>query len=111
MRKLIGLWCRLIFGFSVWPLHVGVFLWVTAFAAVLAKSLIPGSERLTKLTELALAGTTGLLLAIVGEYAGRLYMLANAAAQFVIKRQSRRATVSLACYRSSPEEKSEHAAV
>ena len=111
IRKLIGLWCRLIFGFSVWPLHVGVFLWVTAFAAVLAKSLIPGSERLTKLTELALAGTTGLLLAIVGEYAGRLYMLANAAAQFVIKRQSRRATVSLACYRSSPEEKSEHAAV
>lgn len=111
MRKLIGLWCRLIFGFSVWPLHVGVVLWIAAFAAVIAQNLIAGFEYLSKPTSLALVGTTGLLLSIIGEYAGRLYMLGNAASQFVIKRQSRRATVSLTCYRPSNQEKSDHAAV
>ena len=111
MRKLIGLWCRLVFGFSVWPLHFSVVLWIAAFLALLAQHIVAGFEYLSKPTSLALVGATGLLLSLVGEYAGRLYMLGNAASQFVIRRQSRRATVSLTCYQPSTLEKSDHAAV
>ena len=111
MAKLLGLWCRLTFGFSVWPLRVGSALWIASFTASLAPSFIADFEYLSKSTTVVLVGATGLLLAIIGEYVGRLYMLRNAPAQFVIKRQSRRATVSLTYCRPSTQESNENVAV
>ena len=110
MRKLVGLWCRLVFGFSVWPIHAGAALWMCAFTTVLMSNFIAGLDQLSKIGLLLLLGTTGLLLAIIGEYAGRLYMRQNAAPQFVIKRHKRRATVSLASYcRPSAQDTQDHA--
>jgi undecaprenyl-phosphate 4-deoxy-4-formamido-L-arabinose transferase len=111
LKKLLGLWCRLAFGFSVWPLHAGIATWTTAFAALTVTHFTTGNAELSKVVSFALIGATGLLIAIIGEYAGRLYMRRNAAPQYVIKRRSQRATVSLSCYQPSHRGQSTHAAV
>ncbi len=111
LKKLIGLWCRLAFGFSVWPLHAGIATWLGAFLMLAATHFTADLANFSSLASLTLVGASGLLIGIVGEYAGRLYMLRNAAPQYVIKRRSCRATVSLSCYQTPHQSQSTHAAV
>jgi DNA-binding NarL/FixJ family response regulator/glycosyltransferase involved in cell wall biosynthesis len=109
--KLVGLWCRLAFGFSVWPLHAGITTWIIAFAALGVTHFANGFAEFSKVAVFSLIGATGLLIGIIGEYAGRLYMRRNGAPQYVIRRRTHRATVSLTCYQTSHQGYDRHAVV
>ena len=111
LRKLTGLWCLLVFGFSMWPIHAGIATWTTAFAALSVTQFVDGMAELSKPASFTLVGASGLLIGILSEYIGRLYMRANAVPQYVIKRRSQRATVSLTCYNPSDQGQRTHAAL
>jgi undecaprenyl-phosphate 4-deoxy-4-formamido-L-arabinose transferase len=86
--KLVGLWCRLALGFSIWPLRAVVLLGlITCFSAFCAS--VGGTPPGHPWTEGALwvfRGVLLLLLAVLGEYIGWLLLLARKAPQYVIKK-------------------------
>lgn len=90
-RKLIGLWCRLFVGFSVWPVRIAAVIGVlfcTERALAQPAFTQGGAEWIHRCV-------TILLVALVGEYVGRIYLLLNAAPQFVIKHRELRSAVDI----------------
>jgi len=92
LRKLIGLWCRMFVGFSIWPVRLvalgGLLLCVTGAylqPAVQSGAAVWGAR-----------GATLFLLALVGEYIGRIHLLLHASPQFVIRHRGLRSAVDLA---------------
>jgi glycosyltransferase involved in cell wall biosynthesis len=95
MRRLLRLWMSMFVNFSVMPLRVsamtgvvlsalGAFGGAMAIAEALFSSPPPGWASLFAAV-LLLSGVQLLILGIVGEYLGRLYLTANGKPQSVIK--------------------------
>jgi glycosyltransferase involved in cell wall biosynthesis len=94
-RRLLRLWMSMFVNFSVMPLRVstitgfvlsalGVIGGVMAVAEALLSSPPPGWASLF-VAVLLLSGVQLMILGIVGEYLGRLYLTANGKPQFVVK--------------------------
>jgi undecaprenyl-phosphate 4-deoxy-4-formamido-L-arabinose transferase len=105
MRRLLRLWMSMFINFSVMPLRLST---ITGFilsamgalggAMVIAEALTsspPAGWASLMAALLLLAGVQLLILGVVGEYLGRLYLTANGKPQAVIKevRRSRSARV------------------
>jgi undecaprenyl-phosphate 4-deoxy-4-formamido-L-arabinose transferase len=90
-RKLIGLWCRLFVGFSVWPVRIAALVGMLFCAerALAQPDFMHGGD------EWIHRGATLLLVALVGEYVGRIYLQLNAAPQFVIKHRELRSAIDI----------------
>jgi len=98
MHKLIGLWMNGFTSFSVKPLRIatfsGIFTAALGFLYLLYiiysyfigyTSLLGWSSTMAVL--LILGGVILLVLGLVGEYVGRIFMCTNAAPQFVVRRR------------------------
>ncbi|MFT3926894.1 MAG: glycosyltransferase family 2 protein [Myxococcales bacterium] len=96
MRKLVRLWLSIFLNFSVAPLRVAsVFglglavLGVLAFAAVAYEAVVQGGTprgwASVMGAVLLLSGAQMLMLGIIGEYLGRLFMTTNARPQYIIR--------------------------
>lgn len=97
--KLLSLWINGATTFSVKPLRISTFLGVLSFlvgfifSVVLVIRKILNPEMLAgwasqMCVTMVMCGTILLLLGVVGEYVGRIYMSANRAPQYVIRRES-----------------------
>ena len=95
LRRLLRLWMSMFVNFSVMPLRVstitgfvlsalGAIGWVITIAEALFSSTPPGWASLFAAV-LLLSGVQLVILGIVGEYLGRLYLTANGKPQFIIK--------------------------
>lgn len=111
MRRLIRLWMNMFVNFSVMPLRISTFTGfiLSAFGALggaivvgeaLFRSPPPGWASLMAAV-LLLSGVQLLILGIVGEYLGRLYLTVNRKPQSVVKEVRRRQSTSEA-ERASP---------
>jgi glycosyltransferase involved in cell wall biosynthesis len=111
MRRLIRLWMSMFVNFSVMPLRISTFTGIilSAFGALggaiavgeaLFRSPPPGWASLMAAV-LLLSGVQLLILGIVGEYLGRLYLTVNRKPQSVVK-EVRRRQPSNAVERASP---------
>jgi undecaprenyl-phosphate 4-deoxy-4-formamido-L-arabinose transferase len=92
--KLVGLWCRLALGFSIWPLRAlvaaGLLVCVSALyvdAGGAADSLPWAASALW-----LYRGVLLLLVAVIGEYVGWLLLLSRKTPQYVIKKTFAAAT-------------------
>jgi glycosyltransferase involved in cell wall biosynthesis len=96
MRKLVRLWLSIFLNFSVAPLRVAsvlglglAVLGVIAFAAVTYEALVQGGTprgwASVMGAVLLLSGAQMLMLGIIGEYLGRLFMTTNARPQYIIR--------------------------
>ncbi|NBV85024.1 MAG: glycosyltransferase [Verrucomicrobia bacterium] len=90
-RKLIGLWCRLFVGFSVWPVRLVAVVGLVVCAIEAYRQ--PGAQ--SEGAAWATRATSLLLLALVGEYLGRIHLLLHASPQFVIKHKGLRSAVDI----------------
>lgn len=106
-RKLIGLWCRLFVGFSVWPVRFVAFF---GLLACLAGAGIRATALLGRMEWLIL-GTILFLVALVGEYVGRIHQLLNASPQFVIRHRELRSAVDLGAVQREMETMHRHEAL
>src|SRR6266404_7977272 len=111
VRRLIRLWMSMFVNFSVMPLRISTFTGIilSAFGALggaivvgeaLFRSPPPGWASLMAAV-LLLSGVQLLILGIVGEYLGRLYLTVNRKPQSVVKEVRRRQSTSEA-ERASP---------
>jgi undecaprenyl-phosphate 4-deoxy-4-formamido-L-arabinose transferase len=111
MRRLIRLWMNMFVNFSVMPLRISTFtgfvlsaLGAVGGAIVVAEALFqsppPGWASLMAAV-LLLSGVQLLILGIVGEYLGRLYLTINRKPQSVVKEVHRRQP-GVAVERASP---------
>jgi len=111
MRRLIRLWMNMFVNFSVMPLRISTFsgfilsaLGLLGGAIVVGEALLqsppPGWASLMAAV-LLLSGVQLLILGIVGEYLGRLYLTVNRKPQSVVKEVRRREPSSTA-ERASP---------
>src|SRR5262245_10990993 len=96
LRKLMALWLNMCVNFSVMPLRVsavlglllmvcGVLLSVGVVFETLAGRDIPAGWPFLAIIVLLFSGAQLLILGIIGEYLGRLFLSINAMPQFVIK--------------------------
>jgi undecaprenyl-phosphate 4-deoxy-4-formamido-L-arabinose transferase len=96
LRKLIGLWGSMFVSFSVMPLRVSTLLGFALIALSAAGSLWVAIEKLTgrhvpegwpflAIITMLFAGAQLLILGIVGEYLGRLYLAINETPQAVVQ--------------------------
>lgn len=96
LRKLVRLWLSIFLNFSVAPLRVasvlGICLGVLgaiAFAAVLFEALVSGNTpqgwASVMGAVLLASGAQMLMLGIIGEYLGRLFMTSNARPQYIVR--------------------------
>lgn len=96
LKKLIGLWLNMFVNFSILPLRASTCL---GFASVLLAMLIiagmivekisggnapPGFAYLVVIT-MTFAGAQLLMLGVLGEYLGRLYLASNETPQYVVR--------------------------
>jgi glycosyltransferase involved in cell wall biosynthesis len=99
LRRLIRLWLNMFINFSVMPLRlstltgialsvVGAFASVWVFAEAMFRSTPPGWGSLMAAV-LLLSGVQLLILGLVGEYLGRLYLTMNGKPQFIVKEVER----------------------
>lgn len=97
-RKLLGLWMSGFTAFSEKPLRIATYLGVISSAVgfvsaivVLVKKLMnpdmPVGYASTLIVMLVLFGIVMLLLGLLGEYIGRMYISINNAPQFVVKEE------------------------
>lgn len=88
--KLLGLWCRLALGCSVWPLRVllGSGLGVCGYGLWMDARLRDGGTVTDAGVLWLYRGVLLMLLAAVGEYVGWLVQLSRTPPQFVVKNQS-----------------------
>ena len=98
-RKLIGLWLRLFLGFSVWPVRFVALLGVGVCGC---GAFLESANSAASLVWLERACVV-FLLALIGEYVGRMHLVLNAAPQFVVKRRGLRAAVNLGGVRREME--------
>jgi undecaprenyl-phosphate 4-deoxy-4-formamido-L-arabinose transferase len=86
--KLVGLWCRLALGFSIWPLRALILLGLlVCVAALYVDSGGPPDSRPWATGALWLfRGLLLLSVAVLGEYVGWLLLLSRKAPQYVIKK-------------------------
>ena len=96
LKGLISLWLNGFTAFSVKPLEIGSFLggffafvgFVVAIVTIIRKIIIPdiqaGWSSIIS-TILIIGGFIMLMLGLIGEYIGRIYICINNAPQFVIK--------------------------
>jgi glycosyltransferase involved in cell wall biosynthesis len=96
LRKLVGLWLNMCVNFSVMPLRVsavlglilvvcGALLGVGVVLEKLTGRDIPTGWPFLAIITLLFSGVQLLMLAIIGEYLGRLFLSINEMPQFVIK--------------------------
>ncbi len=98
-KKLIGLWLRLFIGFSVWPVRIVAVLGVGAcFYGAFSEWANPGAS-----FDWLERACVVFLLALIGEYIGRIHLVLNAAPQFVVKRRGLRTAVNLGGVRREME--------
>ena len=118
IRRLLRLWLNMFVNFSVMPLRISTFtgLVLSVFGAVggaivigeaLFRSPPPGWASLMAAV-LLLSGVQLLILGIVGEYLGRLYLTVNRKPQSVVK-EVRCSQPCHAAERGSPQWLSQHA--
>jgi glycosyltransferase involved in cell wall biosynthesis len=99
LRRLIRLWLNMFINFSVMPLRLSTLTGIAlsiigalASVEVLAESMIrstpPGWGSLMAAV-LLLSGVQLLILGLVGEYLGRLYLTMNGKPQFIVKEVER----------------------
>ena len=86
--KLVGLWCRLALGFSIWPLRALVLLGLLVCVAALCVDAggTPDSRPWATGALWLFRGLLLLLVAVLGEYVGWLLLLSRKAPQYVIKK-------------------------
>ena len=100
MRRLLRLWMNMFVNFSVMPLRISTFsgfilsaLGTTGGVMVIGEAMFrsppPGWASLMAAV-LLLSGVQLLILGIIGEYLGRLYLTLNRKPQFVVKEVRRR---------------------
>lgn len=96
LRKLVGLWMNMLVNFSVVPLRtstmIGFALCVTGgvvgvyiIVEKLAGRYIPAGWPFLVITLLVFSGVQLVMLGIIGEYLGRLFLSSNATPQFVVR--------------------------
>ncbi|MBO0737607.1 MAG: glycosyltransferase family 2 protein [Alphaproteobacteria bacterium] len=117
MRRLLRLWTSMFVNFSVMPLRLSTItgfilsgLGAIAGAMVVAEALIyspPAGWASLMATVLLLSGVQLVILGIVGEYLGRLYLTANGKPQSVVKEVCR--SHSLPAEAGTPAWSHEHA--
>jgi glycosyltransferase involved in cell wall biosynthesis len=101
LRRLVRLWLNMFVNFSVMPLRlstltgialsvVGAFAAVWVFLEAMFRSTPPGWGSLMAAV-LLLSGVQLLILGLVGEYLGRLYLTMNGKPQFIVKEIERSA--------------------
>ncbi|MDB5411627.1 MAG: glycosyl transferase [Rhodospirillales bacterium] len=99
LRRLIRLWLNMFINFSVMPLRlstltgialsiVGALASVEVLAEAMIRSTPPGWGSLMAAV-LLLSGVQLLILGLVGEYLGRLYLTMNGKPQFIVKEVER----------------------
>ena len=98
-RRLVRLWLNMFLNFSVWPLRastmVGMLmagLGVLGFLIVLIEALTGGTpEGWASLMAavLLVAGVQMMMLGMIGEYLGRLYLTMNRKPQYVVREMTR----------------------
>jgi len=96
LRKLVRLWLSIFLNFSVAPLRLASVLGIglgvlgaLAFAAVVYEALVTGGTPVGWASVmgavLLLSGVQMLMLGIIGEYLGRLFMTSNARPQYIVR--------------------------
>jgi glycosyltransferase involved in cell wall biosynthesis len=96
LGRLVGLWVRVALNFSIIPLRLSVLLGFTSSALGLAWGVLMIVERLVRpdlpigwasviVAVLVMAGVQLVMLGMLGEYLGRLYLTSNQTPQFVIR--------------------------
>jgi glycosyltransferase involved in cell wall biosynthesis len=99
LRRLVRLWMNMFINFSVMPLRIstltgialsiiGALASVSVLAEAMFRSTPPGWGSLMAAV-LLLSGVQLLILGLVGEYLGRLYLTANRKPQFIVKEVER----------------------
>lgn len=85
--KLVGLWCRLAVGFSVWPLRIvlALALGVCVLGLAVDAKWLPENPLGSTGTHWLYRGLLALLLGMLGEYVGWLLFLSRKPPQFVIR--------------------------
>lgn len=95
-KKLLSLWINGVTAFSVKPLEIGIFIgfitsalgWLSALIIIIRKfmgvSVLLGWSSTIAII-LIIGGTILVMLGLVGEYIGRIYICINGAPQYVIK--------------------------
>lgn len=96
LRKLVRLWLNMFVNFSVLPLRVSMLLGFACGVLGLGLGILVIFERLTRpetpigwasviVTVLLFSGVQFLMLGLVGEYVGRLFLSGNQTPQFVVR--------------------------
>jgi glycosyltransferase involved in cell wall biosynthesis len=99
LRRLVRLWLNMFINFSVMPLRlstltgialsiIGALASIEVFAEAMIRKTPPGWGSLMAAV-LLLSGVQLLILGLVGEYLGRLYLTINGKPQFVVKQIER----------------------
>jgi undecaprenyl-phosphate 4-deoxy-4-formamido-L-arabinose transferase len=96
LGRLVCLWARVFLNFSVMPLRLGVVFGFASSLLGLVLGLVMVVERLVRpdlpvgwasviVAVLVLGGTQLVMLGMLGEYIGRLYLTSNQTPQFVVR--------------------------
>jgi len=96
LRKLVSLWSNVLVNFSVLPLRLSTLAGFAATGLGLLLGLVVLAERLTRpgtplgwaslvVTVLTFSGVQLVMLGVLGEYVGRIYLSGNQTPQFVVR--------------------------
>ncbi len=98
LRKLIGLWLNMFTNFSILPLRLAVFVGfgfaavggLLSIAVIIEKLLIPETQvgwASTVIVIMIFAGLQLMVLGMIGEYLGRVFLSSNQTPQFAVREE------------------------